>query len=322
MNSSILTFSQTGNTLKVADAVAAGLEVAGIEVEHVPFRRRRQWNPGPAGLVGVGCPVFENRPAEVVPDFLRTAGIDLTGKSAFVFITSAGTPARSLWHLTEAVRRAGATVVGGIQIRGASAFPTLAGLFPGRPSGVDLEGATAFGRALAGHVLQQQRLGVDYLVDRPRGRRFYDVVGPCMAWLKKKGTPVPVSDPAACDLCGTCVAECPSRSILIQDSKIVFRESCIRCYWCWQVCPRMAIAMKFSPGQGAIERWIYSERMERRFGDVQPGETVGTNRYREVLARTIRVHFDPDNRSADLFPAEKYSRRRPGPASDALGIEL
>jgi flavodoxin/Fe-S-cluster-containing hydrogenase component 2 len=309
MKSSILTFSQTGNTLKVADAVAAGLGKAGIEVEHVPFLRRRNWNPGAAGLVGVGCPVFENRPAEVVPDFLMSAGIDLTGKSAFVFITSGGTPARSLWHLAEAVRRTGATVIGGFQARGTSAFPTLAGLFPGRPNAIDLERAQDFGNALAGQVSLHKPLGDDYLVDRPRGRRFYDVVGPCMAWLKKKGTPVPESDPAACDLCGACVAECPSRSIRIQDRKVIVRKSCIRCSWCWQICPKMAITMKFSPGQGALERWVYSEGMERRFGDVQPGEDVGTNRYREVLARTIRVRFDPDNRSAELHPAERYSRR-------------
>lgn len=309
MKSSIITFSQTGNTLKVANAVAVGLGRAGIEVEQVSFQRRRQWDPGAAGLIGIGCPVFENRPAEVVPDFLKSAGIDLTGKSAFVFITAGGTPARSLWHLAEAVRRAGANVIGGIQVRGSTAFPTLAGLFPGRPGPLELGKAEDFGRAVAGHVLLQKPLGADQFIDRRRGGHFYDVVGPCLAWLKKKGTPVPVSDPAACDLCGTCVAECPSRSIHIQDRKIVFRETCIRCYWCWQICPQMAIAMKFSPGQGALERWIYSENMERRFGDVQPGEDVGSNRYRDVLAREIRVRFDPDNRSAELFSAVKYSRR-------------
>ena len=57
--SSILTFSRTRNTIKVAGAVAAGLLSAGFEVEQVPFRRRRHWNPGPAGLVGVGCPACD-----------------------------------------------------------------------------------------------------------------------------------------------------------------------------------------------------------------------------------------------------------------------
>lgn len=152
----MLIFSQTGNTLKVANAVAVGLGRAGIEVEQVPFQRRRQWDPGAAGLIGVGCPVFENRPAKVVPDFLKSAGIDLTGKSAFVFITSGGTPVRSLWHLAEAVRRAGATVIGGIQVRGTSAFPTLTG-FPGRPSAFELEKAKDFGRAVSAELFPAEK---------------------------------------------------------------------------------------------------------------------------------------------------------------------
>jgi hypothetical protein len=77
--------------------------------------------------------------------------------------------------------------------------------------------------------------------------------------------------------------------------------------------------MKFSPGDGAIERNIYSEWMERRFGDIRPGEVVGENRYREMLDRKIRIRFDPDNRSSLLFPAEVYSRRRSHAKVEAAG---
>ncbi len=309
MKASILTLSQTGNTLKVANAIAAALGRNGIELDHVSFLRRKRWNPRSADIVGVGCPVFENRPAEVIPEFLTTAGIDLTGKKAFVFITSGGSPARSLWHLAEAVRQRGATIVGGIQVRGASAFPTLSGLFPGRPDAQDRGRAEAFGHAVAVHLLRDEPLGSEHLVDSRRGRGFYDALGPIMLWLKKK-TPIPTTDPSRCDLCGTCVAECPSGSIRIKEKKIEFQETCIRCYRCWQICPPMAIEMKFSPGKGAVERRIYSEWMERRFGDVQLGENMGINRFREVLARKVRVRFDPESRSPELFPSEMYSRRR------------
>jgi ferredoxin len=309
MNSSILTFSQTGNTLKVARAIGVALESNGVQVEHVSFLRRRRWNPSAAELIGVGCPVFENRPVELVLDFIKSRELGLAGKKAFVFVTSGGSPARSLWRLGEAVRQAGAKVVGGIQIRGNVVYPTLADLFPGRPNEDDLARATAFGQALAGCVLRGEPLGPEHLLDLRRGRGLYDFLGPRMSRLKRLAR-LPASDPAKCDLCGACVQECPSGSIHIKDNKIEFADACIRCYWCWQVCPPMAISVEVSPGNGAIERNLYSERLERRIGDIQPDERVGPNRYREMLARQIRVRFDPENRSSEILPAEVYSRRR------------
>jgi len=312
MKTSILTMSQTGNTLKVATAISEELQKGGLTVEHLSFLRRKFWNPSDADLIGVGCPVFENRPAEVVPDFLKERGFDLRGKKAFVFITSGGSPAKSLFHLAEAVRRTGADVVGGIQVRGSSSFPTMSGVFPGRPDPEDLEQARVFGRSLSANLISNTPMNPEFKIDPGRGGIFYNFLGPLMQKLKKM-SPTPKVDPAKCDLCATCVAECPSGSIKIKGGKITVAETCIRCYWCWQICPPMAIEMKFSPGDGAIERNIYCEWLERRIGDIKPGEPVGPNFYRDVLARKLRVRFDPDNRSSALFPAVKYSRKKKKP---------
>ena len=86
-------------------------------------------------FIGIRYPVFENRPAEVVTEYLKKSRFDFTGKKAFVFITSGGSPAKSLWHLSQAVAGTGASLMGGIQLRGVSSFPTLFGLFPDRPNG-------------------------------------------------------------------------------------------------------------------------------------------------------------------------------------------
>jgi len=63
MKASILIFSQTGNTLKVGASVSKGLEICGVEIDQVSFLHRNRWKPDNADIIGIGCPVFENRPA-------------------------------------------------------------------------------------------------------------------------------------------------------------------------------------------------------------------------------------------------------------------
>lgn len=299
MKASILTFSQTGNTLKTGVSIKKGLQSSGFEVDQVDFLHRNRWDPATADLIGIGCPVFENRPAEVVPEYLMDNGFNFTGKKAFVFITSGGSPAKSLWHLSKAVSQTGASVIGGIQVRGTSSMPTLSGLFPGRPDKDDLTQAEHFGHAVATSLIHGESLPSCYEVGPGSGGVFYDKVGPFLSYIKKKSTPLPVCDHENCDLCGNCVHDCPTGSITIEQKRITFRSTCIVCYRCWNVCPHAAISIQFSPGSGFIERMIYSEKMERIYGDIKSGEVVGSNRYKEVLARKIRLKYDRKNPTAE-----------------------
>lgn len=299
MKADILTFSQTGNTLKAGTSIGNGLQAGGLDVHHVNFLRRRKWAPGDAQLIGIGCPVFENRPAEVVPDFLENCGDNLTGKKAFVFITSGGSPAKSLWHLAQSVGRTGAAVIGGIQLRGTSTFPTIFGVYPGRPNAAELGRADAFGRAVADNMITGEKIPDQYKINYQNGGRFYNIVGPCLNSIKKITTPLPECDTDKCTLCGNCVNECPSGSIRVEDKAVRFKNSCIVCYRCWHVCPEDAVSIRFSPGDGLIERLCYAEQMERLFGDLKPDEQVGPNLYRDVLARKIKLKYDRKNPTAE-----------------------
>jgi len=295
MKASILTFSQTGNTHKVGVSIAKGLRDVGFEVDQVRFLHRNRWKPDDADIIGIGCPVFENRPAEVMLKYFADTGFDFTGKPAFVFITSGGSPAKSLWHLSLAVSTIGASVIGGIQLRGVSSFPTLFALFQGRPNEKDLEQAEIFGRAIAANMTNGEPLPSCYEIDSSRGGVFYDKVGPCLNYIKKKTTPLPICDSEKCDLCGNCVYECPTDSIKIENKSIKFSNTCIVCYRCWHVCSQAAISIKFSPGSGLIERTLYSEKMERFFGDVKQDEVYGQNLYKDVLEQKIKLKYDRKN---------------------------
>jgi len=299
MQASLLVFSQTGNTFKVAEAITEGLESHGVEVEQVDFLHRHRWKPDAADLIGFGCPVFENRPAEAMTKYLKDKGFDFAGKKAFVFITSGGAPAKSLWHLSQAVSKTGASVIGGIQIRGRSSFPTLFGLFPGRPNGNELELAGKFGRAVATNMIKGEELASPYKIRSDQGGIFYDKLGPIVNFIKKKSTPLPISRQDKCDLCGNCIHECPTRSITRENKKIVFSNTCIVCYRCWHVCPNDAITIKFSPGQGLMERFLYGEKMERLFGNVKPDEDMGTNLYKEALSRKLKLRYDRKQPTAE-----------------------
>ncbi len=314
MKASILTFSQTGNTLKVGRAIESGLRRRGVQVKQTGFLRRRQWAPADADLIGVGCPCFENRPAHCVTDFLRDQRDRLRGRSAFVFITSGGSPANTLWHLGRAVRRAGATVLGGLQLRGAVTVPTKFGDFLGRPDAVDLDHAAAFGHALAARLLDGRALPAQYTI-RKNGGWVYAILGPVLTVLKKLITPLPTCDAARCELCGICVSECPTDTIAIKRRRVVFEGDCMVCYRCWHVCPTNAISVRFSPGSGWIERTLYSPRLEAYLGKLEADEVrcLGPNLYRDVLSRRIKLDFDGDHPTAEFTRIDDRARLPAGP---------
>ncbi len=300
MKTAILTFSQTGNTLKVGNAISEGLRTKGHETEQTRYLHRKKWNPANADLIGLGCPVFENLPTENVLDYLRESNHDFEGKKAFVFITSGGSPGKSLWRLAKAVKQAGADVIGGIQIRGAVTVPTKFGEFIDRPNADDLRQAKEFGVAVADHLTDKAELPSQFQIDPNEGGRLYDVLGPCLTYLKKKITPLATCDETKCDLCGTCVFECPTNCIKIRNKKVVFQEGCMVCYRCWHVCPQDAVSIQFSPKDGFIERTLYSNRMERRFGNIGNDEIIGPNLYTDVLSRKIKLKYDRHNPTAEF----------------------
>ncbi len=302
MKASILTFSQTGNTLKVGTSIANGLRDNEVDVDHVRFLHRKRWNPHDADLIGIGCPCFENRPAECVPHFLKNGNFDFSGKKAFVFITSGGSPVKTLWHLARAVAETGATVIGGLQLRGVVTVPTKFGDFLRRPDDIDLEHAKLFGHAIAENLISRRELPAHYKINPKDGGRFYDILGPILTYAKKIITPLPKSDSEKCDLCGNCVYDCPTDSITIEDKTVKFHDTCMVCYRCWHVCPHNAISVKFSPGNGFIERTLYSPKMESYFGEMEKDEYkyLGPNLYKDVLSRKIKLKYDRKKPTAEF----------------------
>lgn len=275
MKTSLIVFSQTGNTRKVADAMAAAFRDEGDDPRVLALRDADGLDLASLDLLGVGAPCFSSRAPQPVLEWI--VGLpSLAGKKAFVFATSGGGPGRVLYELASALRQKGAEVVGGTLIRGECfhPFPALNGRFPGRPDERDLAQVAEFARALCRH-LRDGRPGPlpssrpDAL--RP-GRGFYDLVAATVTDADlRRALPPPAVNPNECTQCGLCANECPTGSITLDPFPAIGGDRCLRCYRCVTACPEHAFQADLRLGN-ALAHIFYNQLFERWLGDVKAGE--------------------------------------------------
>lgn len=275
MKVKIITFSQTGNTRKVAKAMADTMHGLGHEVHRIPFKKVARDDFRRADLVGLGAPCFESQAPTPMRQFLASLP-SLMHTRAFVFATSGGAPGRVLHDLALPLQKKGARVLGGFLCRGTCYHPVpcLSGRFPDRPNEGDLEKARRFARsvvalAAAGETsLPPDENRTDLLTP---GWSLYDMAGVVMKDpLVRVLMPKPAPDTHRCDQCEWCVHECPTGSIVLDPAPRI-GKTCIRCYRCLTGCPQRAFAVDWRIGN-AVTWSLYNERFERWFGDINPGE--------------------------------------------------
>jgi flavodoxin/ferredoxin len=270
----VICFSQTGNTRKVAKAMASVFSDAGHEVRRIAFRKLAHDDLLDADLIGMGAPSFESQAPTPVREFLNDLP-SLEGRKAFVFSTSGGAPGRVLYDLAKPFQDRGVDVVGGFLCRGTCFHPVpcLVGRFPKRPDERDLKAAEDFAAALLEH-LNSGRSG-PMPGTRPdahlHGFGFYQIIGAVLKDpLLRLLMPKPVADLQTCNECRWCVSECPTNSMRL-DPLPVITNTCIRCYRCLTGCPEGALSVKW--GLTNILVWsLYNTTFERWFGDIKPGE--------------------------------------------------
>jgi flavodoxin/NAD-dependent dihydropyrimidine dehydrogenase PreA subunit len=261
-----VTFSQTGNTQKVAQAMADTFREEGHSIRMVALKNASPEDVLDCDLLGVGAPCFNSQAPTPIKDFLRKLP-EIKNRPCFVV----------LYDLSSLLKGKGAKVVGGIIIR-AECFhpvPCLYGRFPGRPNSNDLKQAKDFAKVVADHVSQGRSEPL------PESRAdafkiqwgFYDFVAYILSDpFTRFSMPKPKLVSDLCTECGWCAQECPTNSI-ISDPKPVIDKSCIRCYLCLTGCPEKAFKVNWLVSNIAV--WsFYNTIFERWFGDVKPGEKI------------------------------------------------
>jgi len=276
MDVTLIYFSQTGNTRKIANAMGDALRDSEHSVKTISFRETSPEEASVCDLFGVGSPCHSSHAPTPIKAFLGAIP-NLNDKQVFVFATSSGAPGKVLYDLTSLLRGKGARVIGGFLARGEVHHPAphMIGQFPGRPNEDDLARARQFAIAIAEYVstesvgnLIQSR--ADYL--KP-GRGFFDFVG----WISsdrllRQLMPAPMLIPNKCDQCRICVCQCPQDNIAL-NTYPVLGDRCIRCYHCLIVCPQQAFEADWRFADPLL-LLLYNRFFMRWFGDLKPGERI------------------------------------------------
>ena len=272
----LICFSQTGNTRKVATAMADAFQEAGHSARVFPLREAPPEAATRGDLLGVGTPCHSSQAPTPVKLFLRALP-PLNGQPAFVFATSSAAPGRVLSDLTSLLRNKGADVLGGFLTRGQVHHPAphMTGQFAGRPNSEDLIRARRFAAALAEHV-SAGRSG-PLPESRPNalkpGWGLYDFLAlASQDPLLRLVMPEPEPDPVQCDQCQRCVYECPMDNVTLQPYPVLGAR-CIRCYRCLTGCPQKAFDANWRLADPFL-LFLYNRTFMRWFGDLKRGELL------------------------------------------------
>ncbi len=276
MKITIIFFSQTGNTRKVADAMSGRFLAAGHSVRVLPMKEATPDDATECDLLGFGSPCFTSQAPVPVKAFLKSLP-SLKGRRAFVFVTSGAAPGRTMYDLGSALQKKGADVAGGILVHSECFFPApcLVGRMAGRPDDDDLARVRKFADAMAEHVSAGRpgfAPGSRDDILKIRGG-FYDYV----ALLNRPGflrltLPKPVVMAGRCNGCGWCVRECPAGNITMQEYPVI-GHGCIRCYHCLNGCPQQAFSARWT-FSNLVVKSLYNTVFIKLFGDLEPGEKI------------------------------------------------
>ncbi|PKN37259.1 MAG: hypothetical protein CVU62_11695 [Deltaproteobacteria bacterium HGW-Deltaproteobacteria-2] len=276
MNIAIVYFSQTGQTRKVAEAMATVLRKKKHTVRVSTIQDVDPEDIKKCDLLGVGSPCFESQAPSAVKTWLRTWPA-IQDKQAFVFATAGGAPGRVLYELTRELRKKGSNVIGGFMSRGMVHHPApcLIGRLPNRPNAKDLAEARTFALAVEKHLKSCDAGTMPE--SRPDALKptlgFYQLVGLiAKPFLLRIILPKPKLTQSRCNQCELCAKECPVQSIKLAPYPVLDGR-CIRCYHCQNICPKEALNESWWYGNLVISS-LYNTIFARLFGDLKRGESI------------------------------------------------
>jgi len=241
----VVYFSQGGTTARVAEAITAGLRIAGYEVDLSNIKDKQPTDLSSYELLGIGSHVNYYRPPFNVTDYLNRLP-KLNGLPTFTFLLYGTCPGDSASIIRRLLARKGAREVGYFHCLGGDYFLGYLKhgyLFsPGHPTERELDQAKTFGREVAAHIGDKHyaipendqpfpiiyRLERAVLASRWLGRNVYS------RFFKL--------DAEKCTRCGVCVKLCPTKNIAGDKTKFPsWGHNCLMCLTCELKCPTDAV---------------------------------------------------------------------------------
>ncbi|MFA6383985.1 MAG: EFR1 family ferrodoxin [Candidatus Omnitrophota bacterium] len=239
MNAVIYYFSGTGNSLAVANDLAAEL---GAKVFPVTKALKTQVDT-PCDVVGIVYPVYMFGIPLIIASFLRNL---IIGQGAYVFCvaTYGGLTGRPHSLSKNILKKRGIDMAAGFSVRMPGNYTPLYGAI----SKEDQEGMFLKEKSKVKNIAGLVR-------ERARG-----IIEESPVWLSflfyillYKGGSARIPSAAKdfwitgkCTKCGVCGLVCPVENITMKDGKPVWRDNCQHCVACLQWCPVEAIQYKKS----------------------------------------------------------------------------
>jgi ferredoxin len=268
-----VTFSPTGGTRSIVDAIAAGLgepDPARIDLcrpdvreEFASRGRVRTGNADDArsdvedtGCVVVGMPVyFGHLPRLLVDTFGKVEG---RGRPAVAVVVYGNREFdTALKELVSLLGRAGFRVVGAAAFVAEHTFSSVFPIAVGRPDAEDLSRAAAFGAEVG------ERL------ESAPGLTEQDVPGKGNLLMRVlPAPPRPVLDPVKCTKCGICAKYCPMG--ILDPETFAYRsdeaaDRCLGCMRCVKVCRSGSRTVRFPAlAVAAMRNTLFREALRVR----------------------------------------------------------
>ncbi len=277
MKSLIISFSQTGNTNRVANSIAEGIKeetdsCVVTDLESVDLDSFEDYD-----LVGLGCPVFYFKEPYNVRDFIENLP-PLSGKDWFIFCTHASVMGVTLNSMSEGLEKKGIRVIGSHHTYADATIPfyPYPTLTTGHPDPQDLEQAKTFGRKIALcslKIAEGNTSGITGTDPIPEEWVEEEAATYSLDFLSQVMPPLSVNMDT-CDQCGECEDACPVNGIDITTDPHGIQDPCIYCWNCVKICPTCSIEADWGLVASLVPGFY-----ERYFNSLKAAEGRGEYRW-------------------------------------------
>lgn len=234
MKIALFYFSGTGNTERVAEAIADEIADMNVEIETINItsykQRQQKYNLSPYSAFIFGSPIYAWRVPSVVSEWFKS--LNGEGKKCATFFTYGGVAVGAAhFNTKEILEESNFILIASSEFPGKHTF-NLAGwnFLENRPDKRDFDLAKNFARNIL-KIFQEKEVNSIEIEDPLISHQVFEKIE-----HKGKTLPTPSRRGKECSMCRTCEEICPSQA-MNADTGETDNEKCLRCLKCLVNCP-------------------------------------------------------------------------------------
>ncbi len=263
MRSVVFYFSGNGNTKWVVSELSHIVSQTGDELISIPIEAIQNFNISNyevaiknADYIGFATPIYGAKLPIIMKEFLSEVIMDLdnyNGLAKYFFVNTVGyVNGFGVFKANELLKPISKTAVGYVNIK----------LFNSAPSKKSI---TDVSTKVYDKRIELARLRLTKLVSKLlQNKRYRNGIGPhlliggvirkLLSEPMKNNYLVMTINKSSCNSCKLCVTNCPTGSIIEENSELIFLSQCTSCMRCYNNCPMNAIAVgKYSKANGYVQ---------------------------------------------------------------------